>query len=434
MVSSLAQKVFAAGVVGGGGGGFPTHHKLAHRVEWVIANAAECEPLLYNDQEVLRVEGQQVLRGLWLIAQATGAQRLAIAVKKKNRDLACALSEGVEVVELPDAYPAGDEHEVVAFATGRLVPEAGLPVHVGVLVQNVETLRNVAAAWHGEPVTHRTLTVGGCVQQPKVVRAPVGTTIQELLSLCGGAKCEAPAFFVGGIMMGTLTTDPEAPVDKTIAAVIVLPLEHPCVQRRTQSVAHQLRNARSACTQCVLCTETCNRYLLGHHLEPHRVMRTMALGLDAESEVARMALLCSECGACEYACPMGLSPRLVNRELKRALLSAGAQSPAPRETKAPVPVGSRRIPASRLIARFQLTPYARPARYWEHEVAPQRVRIRLKQHTGAPARPVVKRGQQVVVGQLIGDCHPDEVSARVHASISGRVAEVDEEMVCIEAS
>jgi Na+-translocating ferredoxin:NAD+ oxidoreductase RnfC subunit len=430
----LAQKLFAAGVVGAGGGGFPTHHKVAHRVEWVIANAAECEPLLYSDQEVLRVEGEQVLTGLRLIAQATGAQRVAIAVKKKNRDLVAPLRDAAEVVELPDVYPAGDEHEVVALATGRSVPEGGLPVQVGVLVQNVETLRNVAAAWQGEPVTHRTLTVGGCVQQPKVVRVPVGTTVRELLSLCGGAQCQAPAFFMGGVMMGALTTDPETPIDKTTAAVIVLPLAHPCAQRRMQSVAHQLRNARSACTQCVLCTETCNRYLLGHHLEPHRVMRSMALGLAAESEVGHMALLCSECGACEYACPMGLSPRLVNRELKGALRSAGVQAPQPRETKARVRMGSGRIPTSRLMARFQLAPYARPARYCEQEVVPKRVRIRLKQHAGSPARPVVRRGQQVAAGQLIGDCRPDEVSARVQASISGRVAEVDEEMVCIEAA
>ncbi len=406
-------------------------------MEWVIANGAECEPLLYNDQELLRVAWQEVLSGLQEVGQATGAKRLALAVKKKNQELVSLLrgsvsAAGVTIAELPDCYPAGDEHEVVALATGRVVPEGGLPVDVGVLVQNVETLRNVASASHGVPVTHRTITIAGCVREPKVLRVPVGTLVEDLLPLCGGAQCQAPAFLLGGVMMGTLTTEPATPVDKTTAALVVLPEEHVCVQRRRQSLQHQLRNAQSACTQCVLCTESCNRYLLGHHLEPHRVMRTMAMGLTADNEVARMALLCSECGACEYACPMGLSPRLVNRELKRLLRRpvgepAGAGAPVPR-----VPFGTGRIPTERLVARFVLGPYQRRARYWEHEVAPRRVVIPLKQHAGAAARPTVRRGQEVIAGQVVGDCAPDELSARVHASVSGRVVHVDEEKVCIE--
>ena len=439
MATSLLQKVFAAGVVGAGGGGFPTHHKLARRVDCVIANGAECEPLLHNDQELLRVAWQEVLTGLQMVAQATGAERVLLAIKKKNQALVAALREamaaaGVEISELPDCYPAGDEHEVVALATGRVVPEGGLPVDVGVLVHNVETLRNVAAASQGVPVTHRFLTVAGCVQQPRVLRAPVGTPVQELVRLCGGAQCETPAFFLGGVMMGTLSMDPDTPIDKRTAAVVVLPDEHPCVQRRRQSIEHQLRNAKSACTQCVLCTDTCNRYLLGHRLQPHRVMRTMAVGLSSDNEVAPMALLCSECGACEYACPMGLSPRVVNRELKRLLPKPVAQAAPPSATTPRVPLGIGRVPTARLVARFELAPYQRPAAYWEHDVVPMRVSIRLKQHAGAPARPTVRRGQQVSVGTVIGECNPEELSARVHASVTGRVVHVDEEVVCIEST
>lgn len=437
MVDSLTDKVFAAGVVGAGGGGFPTHHKIARKVEWVIANGAECEPLLYNDQELLRVAWREVLSGLQMVGQATAAKRLVLAVKKKNQELVSLLrgsitAAGVEIAELPDCYPAGDEHEVVALATGRVVPAGGLPVDVGVLVQNVETLRNVAAASRGVPVTERTITLAGCVQEPKVLRVPVGTLVQDLLPLCGGPQCQAPAFLLGGVMMGALTMEPATPVEKTTSAVVVLPANHPCVQRRMQSLQHQLRNAQSACTQCVLCTESCNRYLLGHQLQPHRLMRTMALGLRGDNEIAPMALLCSECGACEYACPMGLSPRLVNRQLKRLVRRpvtevAGAGAPVAR-----VPLGTGRIPTDRLVARFALGPYQRRACYWEHKVAPKRVEIRLKQHAGAAARPTVRRGQEVTVGEVVGDCAPGDLSARVHASVSGRVVEVDEEKVCIE--
>lgn len=352
-------------------------------MEWVIANGAEREPLLYNDQELLRVAWQEVLSGLPMVGQATAAKRLVLAVKKKNQELVSLLrgsitAAGVEIAELPDCYPAGDEHEV---------PAGGLPVDVGVLVQNVETLHNVATASRGLLVTERTITLGGGVQEPRVLRVPVGTLVHDLLQLCGGAQCQAPAFLLVGMMMGTLTMEPATPVEKITSAVVVLPANHPCVQRRMQSLQHQLRNAQSACTQCVLCTESCNRYLLGHQLQPHRLMRTMALGLRGDNEIARIALLCWECRACEYACPMGLSPRLVNRQLKRLVRRpvtevAGGGAPVPR-----VPLGTGRIPTDRLVAPFALGPYQRRARYWEHKVAPKRVVIRLKQHAGARRDP-----------------------------------------------
>ncbi|MDZ7413148.1 MAG: 4Fe-4S dicluster domain-containing protein [candidate division KSB1 bacterium] len=432
MAGALADRVFAAGVVGAGGGGFPTHRKLACQVECVVANAAECEPLLCNDQEVISREWPGVVRGLRLVAQATGARKLLVAIKGKSLALLPKeLPADVEVVKLPDCYPAGDEHEVVPIATGRLVPEGGLPVQVGVLVQNVETLRNVAAAWDGTPVTQRTLTVGGCVAEPRVVRVPIGTPVRDLLPVCGGATCEDPVFFLGGVMMGCLTEDSSTPIAKTTAAVIVLPRQHVYVQQRSQRLEHQLRNARSACTQCVLCTESCNRYLLGHGLEPHRVMRAAALGSHTDTKVARMALLCSECGACEYACPMGLSPRMVNRAVKEHLRSLGTMAPRQRTVQPRVPVGTGRIPTHRLMARFDLTPYYRPARYCETMIVPRQVHIPLKQHAGAPARPVVAIGQKVREGELVGQVLRDELGACVHASVSGRVVQVDSHVVTI---
>ncbi len=434
MADAIAERTYAAGVVGAGGGGFPTHLKLARRAEYVIANGAECEPLLANDQELLRRQWPEVLSGLRLVARATGAQKLVLAVKGKSRQLLPAqVDPDVAVKELPDCYPAGDEHEVVALATGRVVPEGGLPVDVGVVVQNVETLRNVARAWQERPVTQRTITLGGAVQQPRVLEVPIGATVRDLLAVCGGVQCDAPVFFLGGVMMGVMTTDLDTPVDKTTAAVIVLPREHVYTRQRSHSLDHQLRNAGSACTQCMLCTETCNRYLLGHALEPHRVMRTVAVNMQGDSRVARMALLCSECGACEYACPMGLSPRLVNRAVKQLLRVLGVGGPKPRAVVPRVPAGSGRIPTKRLMARFGLLPYSREAAYWEGELAPSKVHIRLKQHAGVPARPVVTLGQRVKAGQLIGDVPAEQMGARVHASISGRVAHVDEEMVTITA-
>ncbi|MEK7657319.1 MAG: NADH dehydrogenase subunit, partial [Elusimicrobiota bacterium] len=147
----LAETLREAGVVGAGGAGFPAHVKAASKAEVVIANGAECEPLLQKDQAVLRHFTDEVLDGLDLLRKACGAARGVLAVKAKHKELVAHLEgpvreRGLELFKLGDFYPSGDEYCLVFDVTGRLIPPAGIPIQVGVVVQNVETLYNAARA------------------------------------------------------------------------------------------------------------------------------------------------------------------------------------------------------------------------------------------------------------------------------------------------
>ena len=435
--AALLAAIREMGVVGAGGAGFPTHLKLAASCDTVIANGVECEPLLYGDRHLLGTETEAVIGGLELAMRAAGAQRGILAVKKKEAGLlekAVAGKEGLRVVQVEDFYPAGDEQVLVYETTGRIVPPGCLPLSVGVVVQNVQTLRNVfQSVRQRRPVIRRLLSCAGEVVRPSIVEAHLGASLRHVIELCGGATVEEPALLVGGPMMGFVTTDLDTPVTKLTGGIVVLAREHALVQRRTRRLEVILRQGRAACCQCSYCTELCPRYLLGQELNPHRIMRQVALGLDLPSSVIRNALLCSECGLCEdYACAMELSPRRVNAALKQRLAQGGlvpAASPGgggAREARE-----ARKVPAARLLDRLQLQRYARPLGREVLRTQPQRVELLLQQHSGQAALPVVREGERVLEGQLIAEAPSVQAGARLHASIGGKVIVSDAERIIL---
>jgi Na+-translocating ferredoxin:NAD+ oxidoreductase RnfC subunit len=446
MGHDLVEAVRAAGVVGAGGAGFPTHVKLAANVDTVIANGAECDPLLQCDQRLMESRAAEMVRGMRLAMEATGATQGIVALKDEYEAAASALRRAIHaagegsslsLLLMESRYPAGDEFVLVYEATGRLVPETGLPLHVGCLVQNVQTLFNIARAAKGAAVTHRLLTVGGAVARPVTLWVPVGTAIGDVLAWAGGVEprrwsertADDYAVVVGGPMMGRVAEDLDQPVTKMNSGLLVLPRDNVVVRYMTRSQTSWVRRGISTCDQCRDCTDLCPRYLLGHELKPHEVMRAINYGLERPADKVTAAVLCCECRLCEaYACPLELSPMAYYVAIKKELRAQGwANEVHKRIDFEPHPMREYRlVPTHRLMARLGLTE-------WEHQACPldetdhhpQRVSIPLRQHIGAPARPVVQVGDRVAVGDLIAGIPEDALGASVHASIAGRVAGIN---------
>ena len=181
----LNKLVCDAGILGAGGAGFPTHVKINCKAEFVLANGAECEPLLRVDQQVMQYFAADVVRGIRAVKEFTGAKRAVICLKEHYHAAVAALQEvlkdadDVELHLLQGYYPAGDEQQIVYEVTGRVVPTGGLPLDVGAVVCNVSTLTNIAAALDGKKVTEKYVTVGGAVKNPVTLRVPVGISLQE---------------------------------------------------------------------------------------------------------------------------------------------------------------------------------------------------------------------------------------------------------------
>ncbi|GJQ63996.1 MAG: hypothetical protein SCALA702_30490 [Melioribacteraceae bacterium] len=435
---SLADKIKKAGVVGAGGAGFPTHVKAGSNVDFVLANGAECEPLLHKDFEIMLNFPEQIVNGMNLMIEATGAKKGIFGIKGKNARAIekiedSAVDTSIDMCVLGDFYPSGDEYELVYEGTRRLIPPHGIPLDVGCLVNNVETFYNVSNALEDIPVTEKFVCVTGVVKNPSSFFVPVGTSFAELIEIVGGTTTPDYAIFVSGILMGKLTYDENEVVTKTCAGIIVLPHDHYLVKRMERPKEDMNRIGKSACDQCSYCTEFCPRYLLGYDVQPHKVMRSLVFTTSGKELWNQYADLCCSCGLCSlYACPEDLYPREACDQSKQEMRDQGLPK---YDQKKPVKVHpikeGRRVPLKQLMKRLDLTRFEKPTPFINDIKTPDRVKIYLKQHVGAPAEALVKIGANVSKGDLIGQIPDGKLGANIHASIDGMVTHVNEEYIMI---
>jgi len=195
------------------------------------------------------------------------------------------------------------------------------------------------------------------------------------------------------------------------------------------------RIGKSACDQCTLCTELCPRYLLGYAIQPHKVMRGLLFSQPDRKTWSQWALLCCECQLCTlYSCPENLAPGKVcvsaKGDLAQQKVSWKTSSLNSGQAPKAHPVRPFRMtPVKRLMHRLGLDDYKADAPLRVEDYLPERVRIPLKQHVGVPARALVKAGQRVALGEILGDVPEDQLGVPVHASIVGTVTSVGD---CVE--
>ena len=435
---SLSEKIFNAGVVGAGGAGFPAHIKANSKVEFVLANGAECEPLIHKDYELMLHFPKEISKGFELLLESTSAKKGYFGIKEKNEKAISAISKHLngktELTKLGDFYPSGDEFELVYEATGRLIPPAGIPLDIGCVVNNVETLYNIALAEKDIPVTKKFICVAGAVKKPSSFFVPVGTSFKDVIEFAGGTKVKDFGIFVGGVMMGHLTFDLDEVITKTTAGLIVLPKDHYLIKRKNQPEQNWHRIGKSACDQCSYCTELCPRYLLGYQVEPHKVMRSLGFTKTGSAVWNQMAELCCSCGLCTlYACPEDLYPKEACDKAKVEMREAGIKFIQQKQVKVhPIKEG-RRVPLKQLIMKLKLQDYDVEAPFNSKNISVGKVRIPLQQHIGKPAQAIVKKGEIVEEGQMIGKIPEGELGANIHASINGKVTAVTEKFILIES-
>lgn len=435
-LSSILQQ---NGIVGAGGAGFPTYAKLNENAETIILNCAECEPLLRLHRQLLEKYAREIVETFHMMGQTMGSKDIVIGIKKAYKGAIQALNEvigdypGVRLGLLDEVYPAGDEVVLIYEVTGKVVNPGGLPIQSGVAVFNVETVYNVYRAIKKQtPVVDKLVSVVAEVNKPVTVRVPLGCTIQEVVDLAGGTTTKNAVYFVGGPMMGNIGTGSQ-PVTKTTNAVLVLPEDHLIINKKKRKASIDMKRAAASCCQCTMCTDLCPRNRLGHPIEPHKFMRAATCKDLQDPNIFVNTMFCSSCGLCEmYSCMQGLSPRSLMADYKAGLRQAGLKPP---QGVIPAPVGEereyRKVPMERLMARLDLTKYDKEAPLDDEVVDIKKVRIMLSQHIGAPATAVVKVGDKVERGQVVGAAG-NGLSVAIHASISGTVTEVSDRYVVIE--
>ncbi|NLH97487.1 MAG: electron transport complex subunit RsxC [Clostridiaceae bacterium] len=313
---SMLKAIRESGIVGLGGAGFPTSIKLSpppgKMIDTVIINGAECEPFITSDYREMMENPQYVIEGTKKVMEITGAGKALIGIEDNKPDAIELLSslvsdqDGIEVVSLPVRYPQGGEKQLIYALTGRKVPTGGLPMDVGVLVQNVATVSFIAQYFKtGLPLIRKKVTVdGSAVANPKNVEVLIGTPLKEVFEFCGGFCDEPRKIIMGGPMMGVAQHSLDDPVLKQTNALLAF----------GESDAEQPKE--SVCIRCGKCVAACPMSLLPLYINLN-VVRGNFEGIE-KYHVSD----CIECGCCSYVCPASRnlvqSVRIAKAELRKA--------------------------------------------------------------------------------------------------------------------
>lgn len=293
-IRRLAQE---AGLVGMGGGLFPTHIKLTPRddphPDLLILNGCECEPYLTCDHRLMVEETHVLLWGARAMRRALGVPQVVIAIEENKPgaiDLIRQMIHGLpgfSVRVLPTRYPQGAERTLIRTITGRQVPSRGLPADVGVVVHNVGTAAALGRALlNGEPLMERIVTVAGdAVRDPGNYWVAIGTPIGEVLREAGLQEELVRKVILGGPMMGMAASSLEIPLLKGCGGLLAFTEESATWEEPLP------------CLRCGRCIEVCPQ-----GLAPVRLTRLVAAGM-LEEAVTQGLLDCVECGACTFSCP-----------------------------------------------------------------------------------------------------------------------------------
>lgn len=296
---TIVRKIRDAGIVGLGGATFPTHVKLSpppsKNIDTVILNGCECEPYITSDHAVMLEEGLKVLLGFYIISKVISPDRCYIAIEDNKEDAIghmkelisrAGLEDKYKVVSLPSRYPMGAEKNLIQNITGRAVPMGGLPMDVGVVVNNINTAKAVyEAVLEDKPLIEKVVTVTGNVKTPKNLLARIGTPISELVSACGGFTDGSDEIIAGGPMMGNDMISLTMPVTKGMNCVLV---------KSDTKVPEQ------NCIKCGRCVDICPMGLM-----PLMYVKFVKNGMNEACKDYYVSN-CIECGSCAYVCPSSI--------------------------------------------------------------------------------------------------------------------------------
>ncbi|MGI6436903.1 MAG: electron transport complex subunit RsxC [Sphaerochaeta sp.] len=296
----LLASVKEHGIVGLGGATFPTHVKYAvprdKNVEYFLVNGADCEPYLTCDYRLMLEKGKEALEGALIAAKILEAKKIIVGVELNKKDaiehLKQIISEEawpIEVVGLKVKYPQGDEKQLIKATINREMPSGKLPIDVGAVVSNIGTCYAIyEAIVYKKPLYERILSVTGeGIVNPKNVLAPIGTKVSDLLEFCGGLQGEVEKLIIGGPMMGFAFFDTETPITKGSDGILAL--------------AAKKKARQTPCISCGKCVDACPIGLVPTLLYKQITNHNYEVAMNSLS-----LMDCKECGCCSYVCPAHL--------------------------------------------------------------------------------------------------------------------------------
>ena len=312
----IIEIIKEAGIVGLGGATFPTHVKLSPppeaKIDYVIVNAAECEPYLTSDYRRMVEQTDKLVKGLKIVLKIFPDAKGYFGIEDNKPEAIEALlkatenEDRIEVVPLKTKYPQGGERSMIYAVTGRKINSKMLPADVGCIVHNVDTIYAIYnAVYNGKPLIERIVTItGDAVSTPKNFQVRIGTSFRELIDAAGGFTTEPEKIISGGPMMGFSFFNIDVPVVKGSSSLLAFIKD---------DVSHE---EPSACIRCGRCAAACPEHLLP--------MKLAALAGQNEPEEFKKlgGMECVECGCCSYVCPAKRQVTQSVRSMKKLIIAS----------------------------------------------------------------------------------------------------------------
>ncbi len=313
----ILKRIQTAGIVGMGGAGFPTHVKLSpkepDKIDYIIANCAECEPYLTSDYRRMVEEPEKLVEGMKIILSLFDNAKGIIGIEDNKPDCIATLKElvkdepKIEVMGLHTKYPQGSERQLIFATTGRAINSSMLPADAGCIVDNTDTIVSIYNAVKlGKPLMSRIITVtGDAVVDPSNFNVLIGTSFKELVEAAGGFKSQPEKIISGGPMMGFAMFDTDNPATKTSSALLAL---------LKDEVSAAEKDA-TACINCGRCVDACPSRII-----PSRLADYAEQYRDEMFEKWH-GMECVECGSCSFACPAKRNLAQAIKSMRKTILA-----------------------------------------------------------------------------------------------------------------
>lgn len=322
--TDIREVVKEAGIVGLGGGGFPTHVKItpkdSSKIDYVIVNGAETEPYLSMDYRLMLEEPDKIVQGLKIMLRLFGNAKGVIAIEDNKQEAISKLKEltageaNIEIVTLKSKYPQGEEGQLIYTITGRKLNSKKLPADLGCIINNVETVAAIyMAVAKSTPLTHRIVTISGdAVVEPQNFYVPLGMNYSEILEAAGGFKTRPQKIVFGGPMMGQAMYTYDLPVTKIASALLGFTFDESAVEE-------------TPCIRCGKCHDHCPLNLM-----PNMLQKTGRYG-EEEKFLKLDGMECCGCGCCSYVCPANISIAQTIVQTKQAIQAKKKEELEPHE-------------------------------------------------------------------------------------------------------
>lgn len=295
----LLEKIKDAGIVGLGGAAFPTHVKLTvpkgKNIDTVILNGCECEPYITSDHRIMLEHGFEVVIGALIISKIVNPKQIIITVEDNKKDAAESLAKKIKILNkedkikiaiLPSRYPMGAEKTLIKNILNRRVPQGGLPLDVGVVVQNVSTSKAIFdAVLFNKPLIERVITITGDIEKPYNLVVKVGTLLIDLIDYFGKINNKKYKIIFGGPMTGYAVGNINFPITKGVNCILL------------REVVARLESNCIRCSRCIsICPMNLEPLMYVNFVKNSKYLECSSYYIES----------CIECGSCAYVCPASI--------------------------------------------------------------------------------------------------------------------------------